>query len=81
MVENVSTITCISWSEKIFGPSQALHSTAQLGVPLLGRLPLDPERVRWCDADEMDGYTLNAFEPIAKRIMEHASALKEGQPA
>jgi hypothetical protein len=77
-VENMSTITCPKCGEKIevFGPSQALHTTAQLGVPLLGRLPLDPELARRCDAGEIEAYTAELFEPIAARVTERVPTTK-----
>ena len=76
MVENMSYITCPKCEERIevFGPSQALHTTAQLGVPLLGRLPLDPELARRCDAGEVEQYPMELFGPVAESITERASA-------
>jgi Mrp family chromosome partitioning ATPase len=70
VVENMSYITCPKCEEKIevFGPSQAQHTTAQLGVPLLGSLPLDPELARRCDAGEIEGYGAELFEPIAEKV-------------
>ena len=49
---------------------QALHSTAQLDVVLLGRLPLDLELARHCDTGGIQDCTLNAFAPIVKRIVQ-----------
>jgi Mrp family chromosome partitioning ATPase len=78
VVENMSYITCPKCGEKIevFGPSQALHTTAQLGVPLLGRLPLDPELARRCDAGEIEAYTAELFQPIAERVTERVPTRK-----
>jgi Mrp family chromosome partitioning ATPase len=76
LVENMSYATCPNCGERIevFGPSQAMRTANQLGVPLLGQLPLDPELARRCDAGEIEGYALDAFEPIAEKITERASA-------
>ena len=78
MVENMSHITCPRCGEKIevFGPSQAEHTTAQFGVPLLGRLPLDPELARRCDAGEIEGYTAESFEPIGAKVIERVPGRK-----
>jgi hypothetical protein len=40
----------------------------------LGRLPLDPELARRCDAGEIEDYTTDVFEPITKKIADRASA-------
>jgi Mrp family chromosome partitioning ATPase len=76
LVENMSYATCPKCGEQIevFGPSQAMRTANQLGVPLLGQLPLDAELSRRCDAGEIEGYAADVFEPIAEQIVERASA-------
>jgi Mrp family chromosome partitioning ATPase len=78
VVENMSYIICPKCGEKIevFGPSQALHTTAQLGLPLLGRLPLDPELARCCDAGEIEAYDAELFAPIAEQVVKRMPAIK-----
>jgi len=78
VVENMSHITCPKCGERIevFGPSQALHTTAQLGLPLLGQLPLDPELARRCDAGQIEKYGAELFKPIAAKISERIPATK-----
>ena len=75
LVENMSYFVCPQCGEQIevFGPSQAMRTAMQLGVPLLGRLPLDPELARRCDAGEIEGYPMDAFDPIAEKVAERAS--------
>jgi hypothetical protein len=51
-----------------------MRTANQLGVPLLGQLPLDPELARRCDAGEIEDYSVEVFEPIAEKITEPASA-------
>jgi hypothetical protein len=72
----MSYIVCPKCGEQIqvFGPSRAMRTATQLGVPLLGKLPLDPELARRCDAGEIEDYIVDAFEPIAKKVIERASA-------
>jgi hypothetical protein len=74
VVENMSYVLCPKCGEQIavFGPSQAMHTAQRLGVPLLGRLPLDPELARLCDAGEIETYTAPLFEPIVQHVIEHA---------
>jgi Mrp family chromosome partitioning ATPase len=76
LIENMSYAVCPRCGEQIevFGPSQAMQTATQLGVPLLGRLPLDPELARCCDAGEIEHYTVDVFEPIVAKITERASA-------
>ena len=78
VVENMSYITCPKCDEKIevFGPSRVLHTTAQLGLPLLGRLPLDPELARRCDAGEVETFGGELFEPIANEVAERVPTTK-----
>jgi Mrp family chromosome partitioning ATPase len=76
LVENMSYMTCPTCGTEIevFGPSRAPQTAAQLGVPLLGRLPLDPELARRCDAGEIEEYAAGTFEPIAQKVAQRAAA-------
>jgi len=76
LVENMSYTICPRCGERIevFGPSQAMRTANQLGIPLLGQLPLDPELACRCDAGEIEKYAMDVFEPIAEKITERASA-------
>jgi Mrp family chromosome partitioning ATPase len=76
LIENMAYVVCPRCGERIeaFGPSQALRTALQLGVPMLGQLPLDPELARRCDRGEIEQYPLDGFAPIAAKIVERASA-------
>ena len=76
LVENMSYFVCPKCGEQveIFGASQAMQTALQLGVPLLGRLPLDSELARRCDAGEVELYPAESFAPVAEEIAERASA-------
>lgn len=78
VVENMSYATCPECGARIevFGPSQATRITGSLGLPLLGRIPLDPELSRRCDAGEIERYAAEAFVPIAKQVVEQVPAVK-----
>jgi Mrp family chromosome partitioning ATPase len=75
LVENMSYVDCPKCGERIeiFGPSRALNTALQAGVPLLGRLPLDPELARRCDSGEVEDYVVDDFGPIAHAIVDRAS--------
>jgi Mrp family chromosome partitioning ATPase len=72
VVENMSYAVCPECGERIeiFGPSQAEKVAASVYAPFLGRLPLDPELARRCDAGEIEAYPAEAFEPIARAVEE-----------
>ena len=76
LVENMSYAICPKCGEhiEVFGPSQAARTANLLGLPLLGRLPLDPQLALRCDAGEVEEYVADAFEPIAESIADRASA-------
>jgi Mrp family chromosome partitioning ATPase len=78
LLENMSGVVCPKCGEQIevFGPSQALPTANQLGVPLLGQLPLDPELARRCDAGEVEEYAAELFKPIAEQVLERMPAKK-----
>jgi Mrp family chromosome partitioning ATPase len=71
LVENMSYATCPDCGARIdvFGPSQAAYTATELGVPLLGQLPLDPELSRRCDNGEIEAYETDAFEPIVEQVV------------
>jgi Mrp family chromosome partitioning ATPase len=78
LVENMSYATCPECGARIeiFGPSQAAYTATQLGVPLLGRIPLDPELSHHCDVGQIETYDAEAFEPITEQLVERMSAVK-----
>jgi hypothetical protein len=61
----------------IFGPSHAEEVARQIGVPLLGRLPIDPEIARLSDAGRIEAYPAEAFEPIAQELAERAPQARQ----
>jgi Mrp family chromosome partitioning ATPase len=71
LVENMSYVTCPTCGEKIevFGPSQAMQTAARLGVPLLGRFPLDAQLACCCDAGEIERYDAALFKPILEPLL------------
>jgi len=78
LVENMSYVRCQRCGEEmeVFGPSRAQETAEKLGLPLLGRLPLDPELARRCDAGEVELYPVDVFAPIAAEIAARMPAVK-----
>jgi Mrp family chromosome partitioning ATPase len=75
LVENMSYAICPKCGERIevFGASKAKATAMQLGVPMLGELPLDPQLSRRADAGEIEDYPMDAFVPIAEKVLKLAS--------
>lgn len=58
-VENMSFLRCPSCNQehRIFGPGKTGEAAAELGVPLLDRVPLDPELTAAIDAGTIESFT------------------------
>jgi Mrp family chromosome partitioning ATPase len=78
LVENMSYFVCPDTGKRhdIFGPSHAEQVALTLGVPFLGRLPVDPEIARRCDAGQVESYPAEAFASIAERLAQRAPAAR-----
>jgi Mrp family chromosome partitioning ATPase len=72
LIENMSYVKCPGCGRQInvFGSSKADETARALAVPLLGRIPLDPELARHCDDGMIEQYSGEVFEPIASRVIE-----------
>jgi len=70
LIENMSYIQCPDCGKQIeaFGPSRAEVTAQALGVPLLGRIPLDPELATRCDNGQVESYPADVFAPIAAQV-------------
>jgi hypothetical protein len=70
LIENMSYFECPDTGKRyeIFGPSHAEETAKMIGVPFLGRLPLDPEIARLCDAGRVEEYLAETFVPIARQV-------------
>ena len=72
LIENMSYFECPDTGKRyeIFGPSHAEEVAQQIGVPFLGRLPIDPEIAKLCDAGHVEDYEAEAFGPVAQDLVE-----------
>ncbi|MCX6072507.1 MAG: Mrp/NBP35 family ATP-binding protein [Chloroflexi bacterium] len=78
LIENMSYFVCPDTGKQheVFGPSHAHEIASELGVPLLSRLPLDPEISRLCDQGRIEDYWATSFEPVVERIIASAFPAK-----
>lgn len=74
LVENMSYFVCPDAGKRydVFGPSHAEEMAQRMGVPFLGRLPLDPRISELCDAGGIEEYPAEAFASVARRLEEMA---------
>jgi ATP-binding protein involved in chromosome partitioning len=80
LIENMSYFECPDTGKRyeLFGPSHAEETARRIGVPFLGRLPIDPEIARLCDAGRIEEYAGEFFAPIAQDLAKRAP---EAQPS
>ncbi|MGN0163882.1 MAG: P-loop NTPase, partial [Candidatus Ornithomonoglobus sp.] len=75
MVENMSYLRCPDCGKeiKVFGESHVEETAAEYGIPLIGRIPIDPQIASLCDkgaVDEIGGGYLDSFADILKALHE-----------
>jgi Mrp family chromosome partitioning ATPase len=82
LVENMSYFVAPDTAQRydIFGPSHAEHTASQLGVPMLGQLPLDRQIAELSDKGRIEEYSAEAFTPIAQTLITTMPAAKEPPP-
>jgi Mrp family chromosome partitioning ATPase len=70
LIENMSYFECPDTGKRydLFGPSHAEETARQVGVPFLGRIPIDPEIARLCDAGRIEEYAGEVFAPMARDL-------------
>ena len=74
LVENMSYFVCPDSGRRyeVFGSSRGEEMAQRLGVPFLGRLPIDPRISELCDAGNIEAYPAEGFASIARRLVEIA---------
>ncbi|MDI7276050.1 MAG: Mrp/NBP35 family ATP-binding protein [Anaerolineae bacterium] len=78
LVENMSYAICPACGARLhlFGPSRAEHTAQLLGIPFLGRIPMDPELPARCDAGQVERYDSEALGQILEQVMARMPAEK-----
>ena len=79
LIENMSYFECPDTGKRyeVFGPSHAEETAQRIGVPFLGRLPIDPEIARLCDAGRVEEYSAEAFVPMARDLAKRTPAAQQ----
>ena len=72
LVENYSYFRCpdCGGEHPVFGESTIDALGAELGLPVLAKLPIDPALARAVDAGQVEGYTPNPMAQVAERLDE-----------
>ena len=72
LIENMSYFECPDSGRRyeIFGPSHAEETAQRIGIPFLGRLPIDPEIARLCDEGRIEEYGSDVFVSLVKDLVE-----------
>ncbi len=73
IAENMSYIKCPDCGReiKLFGDSHVSEIALEYGIPLIGRIPVDPEIASMCDAgaiEDIKGDWLDSFTPILAEL-------------
>lgn len=78
LVENMSYIRCPDCGARIdvFGPSRAEETATRMGVPFLGRIPLDPALAACCDSGQVEAYENAAMASIVDQVLARMPAEK-----
>ena len=71
LIENMSYVRCPDCGKviEVFGPSYAAELANTMRVPLLGRLPINPEIATLGDGGHLDEYPAPEFEPLVERLL------------
>jgi ATP-binding protein involved in chromosome partitioning len=79
LIENMSYFECPDTGKRyeIFGPSHAEETARMIGVPFLGRLPIDPEIAKLCDAGRLEEYSAEAFASIVKDLSKRTPEARQ----
>ncbi|HEV2429659.1 MAG TPA: Mrp/NBP35 family ATP-binding protein [Thermoplasmata archaeon] len=82
LVENMGFLTCPHCGKPIelFGPSGAATVASEYGVPLLGKLPLDPSLSKACDAGAIEAYRDPAADASAASLVQAIASRQTDQP-
>ncbi|HID86097.1 MAG TPA: iron-sulfur cluster carrier protein ApbC [Anaerolineae bacterium] len=79
LVENMSYFICPDTGKRydIFGPSHAEEMAQQMGIPFLGRLPIQTRIAELCDSGAIEEVQAQEFAPIAQRLAEMAPEARQ----
>ena len=72
VVENMSYMDCPDCGKKLypFGKSKLDQVAAEMGIDILGRLPINPATAELCDAGRVEDTDISVFDGIADDIVK-----------
>ncbi len=72
VVENMSYMTCPDCGKMLypFGKSKLDQVAAEMGIDILGRLPINPATAELCDAGRVEDTDVSVFEDIVEKIVK-----------
>jgi len=71
LIENMSYGKCPDCGKiiELFGPSNAVQTAQAMGVPFLGRMPINAEIATLGDAGRLEEYPAVEFEPVGDNLL------------
>lgn len=77
LVENMAYVLCPHCGEQVepFGASHSEQAAQAMGIPLLGRLPLDPEISRLVDEGRLEEYRSPDVDAVVETMLERTAEL------
>jgi Mrp family chromosome partitioning ATPase len=77
LVENMSYLLCPQCGERVepFGASHSEQAAEAMGIPLLGRLPLDPEISRLADEGKLDEYRSPDIDSVVDALIKRVTTV------
>ena len=71
VIENMSYVTCPDCGRQIelFGSSNTAQVALSMGVPLLDRLPINPEIATLADQGRLEEYAAEEFQRVVERLL------------
>ncbi len=72
LVENMSYMLCPDCGKKLypFGEGKTQEAAARYGVPLLGRMPIDPELAKLVDAGNIESFQGDWLKDAVDKVLE-----------
>ena len=72
LVENMSYMLCPDCGKKLypFGEGKTQEAAARYGVPLLGRMPIDPELAKLVDAGDIESFQGDWLKDAVDKVLE-----------
>jgi Mrp family chromosome partitioning ATPase len=78
LIENMSYVVCPDTGRRleVFGPSKSAAIAARFRIPLLGRLPIDPQVAQFCDVGRVEDLPAEEFAPIVEKLIKSVPEAK-----